>query len=162
MAKTRSELEAMSKSELLRYADEQHILIPARYGKPEIVDTILVREVGPVAEKLVAEIEENEKPDYVVEHEAITSQLEKAVAMAAVEHGRKKAAAKSAQRVFDNLLEQLTEHLASDPVPTLFDTAEVDERQCRICENKPSDDKHFVADDLCQVCADNLGKDESA
>jgi hypothetical protein len=159
MAKTRSELEAMSKSELLRYAVNQHISIPISYRKPEIVDAIFAWEVAeaePVAGKLTSEADEGEKPDYVVEHEKKTAELEKLVALAAVAMIREAAKAKSAKKQFENLSEKFDEHLRSEPVPTLFDNVD---RKCRECGGEPSDDKPFVADDLCQLCADKLGKD---
>jgi len=157
--KTRDELEAMSKSELLRYAAEQNIEIPGSYRKPEIIDAIMAWEdSSEQTTDEIAETDEAEKPPHVIEHERRAAELEKLVALSAVEHAKRDAAAKAAKKQFESLRDTLSDHLMEEPTPTLFDNE--DGQKCRECNGEPSDDKVFVDDDLCQVCADNLGKEQ--
>lgn len=97
----------------------------------------------------------DEKAAHIVEWERKRDSLREAVAEAAVKMTEAKADAKAATKIFDTLTEQLIDHLNTSPQPTLFDNV----KKCRVCGETESLDVRFATDDLCQSCADKLGKE---
>ena len=161
-------LEGMSVVQLKKFADEKKIVIPTSWRKGEIVDEIKLR------------LNENGKktcPDNCHDNEEVTDMLddadamsdraknieilEKDVADAAVVMVRAQANAKAAKKEFDTLAERLSDFLNRDDEPSLFDQSSDDEKKCRKCECTEDAEHFFATDNLCQYCADNLGKEDT-
>jgi len=173
-------LDGMSVNQLKKFADEKKIVIPTGWRKAEIIDEIKLRldengnnecpddgeeselfeESEPeTADGLDCDELKTESEPAITDREKNIAVLEKDVAEAAVEMVRAQAKAKAVKKEFDALAERLSDFLNRDNEPSLFDG--ISERPvCRKCGCVEDGEHFFAADDLCQYCADNLGKEE--
>lgn len=106
----------------------------------------------PTAEQCVPTI-----PPHVEIYNARTAELEKAVAMAAVDFAHKDAERKRVKKAFETLTAELSEHLTQTPQLGLLDNLK--EGVCRKCQIHEGEFDKFATADLCQRCADKLGKE---
>lgn len=144
----RVKLEGNTTAALREYCADLEVKIPMKLRKGEVVDTIISLFRQDTANEETDEDYQKRlesicvflgvecdlgKPDYVVEHENRTAAIEKEVALAAVDHARKDATAKSAKKHFEAMRDELINHLNTEPYPTTkefdFDSEAQQEKQ---------------------------------
>jgi len=115
---TREELEGMSKSQLLRYADEHNIELPTGYRKDEIIDAIIE-----MTDRLDPEPEPEQQESVEQNHELHLQESKLQLADLAVKEAEKKAEHASAKKEYEQQRDYVIGLIARgnpDDEPNLF------------------------------------------
>lgn len=115
-------------------------------------------ELGEGEEKpteLPLDSEAKSTPAHIEIYTQRTAELEKQLVEADLDWAHKDADAKAAKKMHETLREASIDHLGKTPQPGLFDKEGV----CRKCQIHEGEFDKFATDDLCQRCADKLGKE---